>query len=194
MERFKDLLSGNEGFTLTASMAQFLDHGSLALGIDIGKELCGMARHLIEEELNKNIADYRFSPHLTLFTGNKMGETERKQLSASFAHVKTGAFVCDNVTLRSTKKMTQPQVWKYVHAYSELSRQLCERASCCVGENEGSIAVKLRDRNHAGPAILDHTDCGDFGNQGFCIRHEFKTRLIPTKGWSPKPKYRLVFV
>ena len=41
VERFRDLLSGNEGFTLTASMAQFLDHGSLALGIDIARSCVG---------------------------------------------------------------------------------------------------------------------------------------------------------
>ena len=56
MERFKDMLSSNEGFMLTCSIAQFLDHGSFALGVDIGKELCGMARHIIEEELSQNIA------------------------------------------------------------------------------------------------------------------------------------------
>ena len=56
MERFTDMLSSNEGFILTCSIAQFLDHGSFALGVDIGKELCRMARHIIEEELCQNIA------------------------------------------------------------------------------------------------------------------------------------------
>ena len=100
------MLSSNEGFMLMCSIAQFIDHGSFALGVDIGKELCGMARHIIEEELSQNIADLRFPPHLTLFTGNKMGKKERKQLEESLAHVKTGAFICDNVSLRSKKTQT----------------------------------------------------------------------------------------
>ena len=110
IERFKDMMSSSDGFLLTCNLVKFLDTGSLALGIDVGKELCIMARHLIEEELSQYLTDLRFSPHLTLFTGNKMGEKERNQLAESLTHVRTSAFSCDNITLRSKKTDTTPIV------------------------------------------------------------------------------------
>ena len=59
LERFKDMLTSNERFMLTCSIAKFLDHGSFALGKDIEKEMCTMARNIIEEELSQNLADLR---------------------------------------------------------------------------------------------------------------------------------------
>ena len=110
IERFRDLLAGNEGFLLTASMVRFLDHGALALGVDIGKELCGMARHLIEEELGEFIADKSFSPHITLFSNNSMEARERQQLKESLSVFKSGTLICDKITLRSKKTEQGPSV------------------------------------------------------------------------------------
>jgi 2'-5' RNA ligase len=110
IERFKDVMSSSDGFLLTCNLVKFLDTGSLALGIDVGKELCVMARHLIEEELGQLLTDLRFSPHLTLFTNNKMGQLERNQLGESLSHVKTGSFSCNNITLRTKKTDDSPSI------------------------------------------------------------------------------------
>jgi 2'-5' RNA ligase len=110
IDRFKDMMSSSDGFLLTCNLVKFLDTGSLALGIDVGKELCIMARHLIEEELGQYLTDLRFSPHLTLFTNNKMGEKERNQLAESLSHIRTGSFSCNNITLRTKKTADSPSI------------------------------------------------------------------------------------
>ena len=69
-----------------------------------------MGHHLIEDELDEYIADYRFHPHLTLFTQNSMEQKEKQQLMESLSKFKTGAMTCERVSLRSMKTDSEPGV------------------------------------------------------------------------------------
>ena len=103
VESFRDLMESDSGFLITLGEIQYLDHGALALGVVLGKELCMMLRHLVETELMPWIADIRFCPHVTIFTNNSMSEEGRKQLRESLKPTKIGSLSCERVTLRTKK-------------------------------------------------------------------------------------------
>ena len=51
------------------------------------------------------------------------------------------------------------------------------------------MAVEFRIEDHAGPTILDHSDCGNFTGKSLHIRYGCKTRLSVVKGWRLVTKY-----
>ena len=98
-----DLLMFSHGFMLTTGRAGYGDYGVIWLEVALGRELVNSLREILDEELYENIVDPRFSPHITIFHRNSLGDEEKAQLQESVAHEKLGCLVGEGITLRARK-------------------------------------------------------------------------------------------
>ena len=82
---------------------KFVDHGSVVLPVQVGKELLHVFRDLINENFAEFIVDVRFIPHISIFRKNTMDDMSKEQLGQSLNRHNTGTLVCEKITLRAIK-------------------------------------------------------------------------------------------
>jgi 2'-5' RNA ligase len=102
-EEFVDILGSPSNLILSFKGLGFGSFGTIWVKMELGKEAILVLREMIEDQLEGNLTDLHFQPHLTVFKSSKISEEVQQGIQASASRINLGCSTIRKVSLRPRK-------------------------------------------------------------------------------------------